>query len=127
MGCYFPVEGALAQAPHVRVSIPLPTAAVTGTENRAMTSETPRRDLKSLLAEYGGTALGIYLAIFAVALVGFWFAIRLGWRPESAAGQAGTWAAAYVATKITQPLRIVATLVLTPIAAKIVSKTRRPR
>ncbi|HEX7121627.1 MAG TPA: DUF1279 domain-containing protein [Gemmatimonadaceae bacterium] len=99
---------------------------MTGTEERDTASGRPRRDLKSLLAEYGGTALAVYLAIFAAVLVSFWFAIRLGWRPESAAGQAGTMAAAYVATKITQPLRIVATVVLTPVVAKLYGRFRGP-
>lgn len=77
-----------------------------------------------MLAEYGSTALIVYLAIFAAVLVSFWFAIRLGWRAESTAGTAGTWAAAYVATKVTQPLRIAATLVVTPIAARVYERVR---
>jgi hypothetical protein len=52
-------------------------------------------------------------------LGGIWLAIRLGWRPSTAAGSVGTFAAAYILTKITQPIRIVATLALTPIIAKL--------
>jgi hypothetical protein len=83
-----------------------------------------RRSFKDLLTEYGTTALVIYLSIFGLVLAGFWFAIRIGWRPESAAGSAGTLAAAYIATKVTQPLRIAATLVLTPIAARVYERVR---
>lgn len=83
-----------------------------------------RRSVKDLLAEYGTVALIVYLSIFAAALTGFWFAIRLGWRTESAAGSAGALAAAYVATKVTQPIRIAATLVLTPIIAKLYERIR---
>ena len=41
------------------------------------------------------------------------------------AGQAGLLAAAYVATKVTQPLRIGATLALTPLIAHFIRKHRR--
>lgn len=77
-----------------------------------------RRTFKSILADYGPIALGVYLAIFAVVLLGSWVAIRIGWTPESAAGSVGTFTAAYLLTKLTQPLRIGATLVLTPIVAR---------
>lgn len=77
-----------------------------------------RRTLKQILSEYGRVALVVYLVIFAVVLLGSWAAIHLGWRPESAAGSAGTFAAAYLFTKLTQPLRIGATVLLTPLVAK---------
>jgi hypothetical protein len=82
------------------------------------------KDTKQLLAEYGTTALVVYLALFVAVLAGFWFAIRAGWRPDSAVGSAGTLAAAYVATKVTQPLRIAGTLVLTPLVAKLYERVR---
>jgi len=78
-----------------------------------------RKRLESLLAEYGTVAIVIYLVIFALTLTGFFLAIRMGWRTSSAGGQAGTLAAAWIATKLTQPLRIGATLVLTPLVAKL--------
>ena len=78
-----------------------------------------QKTLKQLLAEYGRTALVVYLAIFLVVLVGSWAAIHLGWRPESATGGVGALTAAYLVTKLTQPLRIAATLVLTPLVAKV--------
>jgi hypothetical protein len=83
-----------------------------------------RKTTKDLLAEYGAVALVVYLSIFALVLAGFWTAIRLGWRTDSAAGTMGTLAAAYVATKVTQPLRIGATLVLTPLLAKAYDRVR---
>jgi hypothetical protein len=78
-----------------------------------------RKSLKQVMAEYGRVALAVYLVIFVAVLVGSWAAIRLGWSPSGAAGSAGTLAAAYVFTKLTQPLRIAATLALTPIVAKV--------
>lgn len=75
--------------------------------------------LKKLLNEYGSLALTIYFAIFAVVLVGFALAIQLGVQVESAAGKAGIWGTAWVATKVTQPFRILATLALTPLVAHV--------
>ena len=87
-----------------------------------------RIKLQTLLAEYGPIALAVYFTIFAVVLVGAWTAIHLGWRPESAGGSVGTFAAAYLATKVTQPLRIAATLALTPLVALVHRRfARRPR
>jgi len=83
--------------------------------------------LKELLAEYGQVALWIYLAIFALVLVGFMFAIKLGVKLEGTAGELGTWGAAWVATKLTQPLRIGATVVLTPFVAHALRLRRRPK
>ena len=74
---------------------------------------------KRLLVEYGVTALVVHYVIFALVIVGFWTAIRLGWQPSTAVGSVGTWTAAYIMTKIVQPLRIVATLAVTPFIAKI--------
>jgi hypothetical protein len=67
-------------------------------------------------------ALGTYLAIFALVLAGFAVAISFGFHVQSGAGTAGVLGAAYVATKVTQPLRIGATLVLTPVVAKVLSR-----
>lgn len=78
-----------------------------------------RSSIKDLLAEYGRVALWVYFVIFAVVLTGSWMAIAMGWQPEGVAGGMGTLGAAWVATKLTQPLRIGATLVLTPLVAKV--------
>lgn len=78
-----------------------------------------RKTLKHLLVEYGAIAVVVYLTIFFVVLLGFWAAIRLGWEPGSVTANVGTFAAAYIATKVTQPLRILATLAVTPFIAKI--------
>jgi hypothetical protein len=86
-----------------------------------------RINFKQLLAEYGRVALAVYLVIFAATLLGSWMAIRMGWRPAGAAGNAGTLAAAYLATKLTQPLRIAATVVLTPVVARVHERITRGR
>jgi hypothetical protein len=74
---------------------------------------------RGLILEYGVIAIVIHYVIFAVVIVGFWAAIRAGWQPESAGGTAGSWGAAYLMTKLFQPLRIVATLAITPLVARV--------
>lgn len=78
---------------------------------------------KQLLAEYGPVAVLIYFTLFFAVLVGFYAAIYVGWAPEGVAGNAGAWTAAYLATKLTQPLRIGATIVLTPLAGRLWRRT----
>ena len=72
-----------------------------------------------MLVEYGAVAVVVYFAIFFLVIFGFWAAIRFGWQPSSAAGTVGVWTAAYIATKLTQPLRVIATLAVTPFVAKL--------
>jgi hypothetical protein len=83
-----------------------------------------RKTFKHILAEYGTVALVVYLTIFALVLGAFWAAIRFGWWPESAAGDVGAFTAAYLATKVTQPLRIGATLLVTPLVARAYERLR---
>lgn len=78
-----------------------------------------RKTLKNVLAEYGMIAVVLYLAIFFAVFIGAWFGIRLGWAPGGIAGNAGAWTAAYLFTKLTQPLRIAATVVLTTFVGKL--------
>lgn len=78
-----------------------------------------RRTLQQILAEYGVVAVVVYLTLFAIVLGAFWATIHLGWRPEGVTGNLGAFTAAYLATKVTQPLRIAATLGLTPLVAAL--------
>lgn len=73
-----------------------------------------KKKLKDLLDKYGPVAIVLYFVIFFGVWAGFAVAISLGFEPESSAGGAGVIGASYLATKLTQPLRIGATLVLTP-------------
>ena len=84
-----------------------------------------RKTLQHLLAEYGRVALVVYVVLSLTVLVGSWIAIRLGWRPESATGDAGTFTAACLITKLTQPLQIAVTLTLTPLVAKVQERLAR--
>lgn len=78
-----------------------------------------KKKLQSILAEYGPVAVVVYFAIFFIVLFSAWAAIHFGWRPESMAGNVGTFTAAYLVTKLTQPARIALTLVLTPVLARL--------
>ncbi len=78
-----------------------------------------RKTLKNVFAEYGAIAVVVYLTLFTIVLVGSYFAIRMGWSPGGAAGQAGAWTAAYLVTKIAQPLRIGATVLITTFVGRL--------
>lgn len=84
-----------------------------------------RKTLKEILTEYGAIAVVVYLTLFALVLVGAYFAIRLGWSPTSGVGTAGAWTAAYIVTKLTQPLRIAATVLLTTFLGKMWEKRHK--
>jgi hypothetical protein len=92
---------------------------------------TPKPSLRdrfnALLAEWGPLLAIVYFSIFGLVLVGFALAIKAGFGVESTAGTVGTWGAAWVATKLTQPLRIAATLVITPAIGALLKRLRRGR
>jgi hypothetical protein len=81
--------------------------------------------LKELLAVYGRVALAIYVVLFVLVLGGFALAIGSGYEPEGTAANAGVLASAWVATKLTQPIRILATLALTPLVAYLLGRRRK--
>jgi hypothetical protein len=88
-----------------------------------------RERLKALLAEYGQVAIYTYFGLFLLVLAGFSAGIAWGADVESTEGGLGVLGAAYLATKATQPLRIAATLGLTPLVAALLHKLnlRKPK
>lgn len=78
--------------------------------------------LEKLLAEYGKVALFTYLSLSLMAIAGFSIAIGLGFAPSSASGVFGVIGAGWLAAKATMPLRILATLALTPLIAALVRR-----
>jgi hypothetical protein len=92
----------------------------------AVVKKSMKEKLTALLAEYGKVAIYLYFAIFALVFAGFTIAIAAGVDVESAAGGAGLVGAAWLATKLTQPLRILATLALTPIVGKLLARRKPP-
>jgi hypothetical protein len=78
--------------------------------------------LKALMEEYGKIAITTYFVIFGLVFAGFAIAIKFGFQPEGGTGTAGLLGAAWLATKATQPFRILGTLALTPVVAKLVGR-----
>jgi len=83
------------------------------------TATTMRATLKEIFSKYGPIAVALYLAIFTFVLGVSYLAISIGWNPQGVAGNAGVFAAAYIVTKITQPVRIAATVLLTPVVGRL--------
>jgi hypothetical protein len=85
--------------------------------------------LKALMTEYGFLAILVYLSTSVVSITVFTIAIlsldlktlgdRFGVSLEGTTGLFGTLGAAWVLTKVIQVPRMLATLALTPIVARI--------
>ena len=82
--------------------------------------------LQKLMAEYGRIALAIYLSTFVLTMAGFSLAIMRGFEVDGASSTAGTLGAAWIATKLTQPIRIGVTLVLTPAVGTFIKRRKTP-
>ena len=91
---------------------------------------TPKLSLKERLqahmAEYGKIALYTYIALSLTTIIGFSIAIGIGVSPSDATGVLGVIGAGWLAAKATMPLRILATLGLTPLIAALL-KRRKPK
>jgi hypothetical protein len=78
--------------------------------------------LKTLISEYSGVALGTYFALFGLVFAGFALALAFGFEIDSTPGGAGLLLGAWLGTKLTQPLRIGATVLLTPVVARVLKR-----
>jgi hypothetical protein len=97
-----------------------------------------RKTFKELLAEYGVVAVIVYFTIFFAVWIAAWAAIqrgvdlralatRVGLSPNGTVANLGAWGAAYLFTKLLQPVRIGVTLLLTPVVAKLYERARGVR
>lgn len=77
---------------------------------------------KRVIAEYGVVALVIHYVIFAIVITGAYLAMNAGWQPSGRIAGVGTWAAAYLVAKITQPVRLVLTVALAPLVARLYAR-----
>lgn len=84
-----------------------------------------REKLKAHLEEYGRVAIYTYLVIWLTVLAGFVIAISAGVSVSTTGGGAGVLLSAWLATKLTQPLRIAGTLAATPVIAAVLKKWRK--
>jgi hypothetical protein len=80
--------------------------------------------LNQVFREYGRIAIGSYLVIFVAVFLGFLLAIQSGVEVKGAAESAGLIGGAWLATKLTQPLRILATVAVTPVVARVIRPAR---
>jgi len=78
----------------------------------------PKR-LKAMLAQYGPVLMIAWFLIFGLSIAGFSAAISMGFEVDGAVGSMGTLGAAYIATQLIKPLRIILTLAVTPLLAKV--------
>lgn len=94
-----------------------------------------RKTFKELFAEYGVIAVIVYFTIFFTVWIGAWAAIqrgvdlralaaRVGLSSNGIVANLGAWTAAYIFTKLLQPVRIGVTLVLTPLLARVYERMR---
>lgn len=67
----------------------------------------------------------VYLTLHMIVLFAFYLAIKMGWTPDGLAGEAGIWTVAYLLTKLTQPVRLGLTMLLTPLIARLFSRPVR--
>ena len=90
---------------------------------------TAKASLKERLSahfnQYGTIAIGTYLSLSILTIIGFSVAIGIGWEPSTATGVLGVIFAGWVAAKATLPIRILITLGLTPGVAFVVTRLRR--
>jgi hypothetical protein len=94
-----------------------------------------RNTFQKLLAEYGVIAVIVYFTIFFGVWIGAWAAIqrgvdlaalasRVGLSSNRIVASLGAWTAAYIFTKLLQPVRIGLTLLITPLLARLYERTR---
>jgi len=94
-----------------------------------------RKTFQNLMAEYGVIAVIVYFTIFFATLFAAWAAIqrgvnlaalatRFGLSSNGIVANLGAWTAAYIFTKLLQPVRIGLTLILTPLLARLYERTR---
>lgn len=86
---------------------------------------TLKERLKGHFAEYGKIAIYTYLALSLTAIIGFSIAIGVGVGASSATGFFGVIGAGWVAAKATMPLRILATLGITPLIATLLNRRKK--
>ena len=95
------------------------------TEEVRAPKRTLKQRLKAHFAEYGRVAIWTYLTLSILTIIGFSIAIGAGVAPSSATGVFGVIGAGWVAAKATMPLRILATLGLTPLVATLLSRRKK--
>jgi hypothetical protein len=89
-------------------------------------SPSSRQRLRRFLLEFGALGLGVHYFVYALALIAFALSIQHSGTLPASSGRLGVWAAAYVATKLTMPLRVLLTVALTPLLRGLIRRLRKP-
>jgi hypothetical protein len=76
-----------------------------------------------LQKEYGTVAMGTYLSLWAMVLIGYVIAIKQGVEVEGASATGGLLFGAWVAAKVSQPARILVTVIATPFIARVLKRS----
>jgi len=87
---------------------------------------TLKERLSALTGAYGKIAIYTYLTLSLGTIAAFSIAFGAGMAPSSASGVFGVIGAGWLAAKATMPLRILATLGLTPLLATLLRRRKRP-
>ena len=77
-------------------------------------------------AEYGRVAIWTYLTLWALVLLTYFLALKMGLDVDVAGEATSALVGAWVAAKVTQPARILLTIVLTPFVARVLRKEPLP-
>jgi hypothetical protein len=77
-----------------------------------------KQRLRLLYAKYGRVAIYTYVTMWILTLSAFAIAIQVGFKSASTTSILGTLGAAWLAAKATTPLRILATVAITPAIAR---------
>ena len=95
----------------------------------ASTPPLPHRErLRRLFVEYGMFGIAVHYAIYVLVLLGF-VLVLLAREPAAellSARTLGVLAAAYLANKLSMPLRLLGTLTLTPLLRSLWRRRRKP-
>ena len=95
----------------------------------ASTPPLPQRErLKRLFVVYGLLGIAVHYALYVLVLLGFVLVLlqRAPAAPLISVQTLGVVAAAYVANKLTMPLRLLGTLTLTPLLRTLWRRWRKP-
>ena len=82
--------------------------------------------MRRFFLEFGALGLVVHYCVFALVLTGFALSIGRNHTLRASSGTLGVWAAAYVATKLTMPLRALGTVALTPLLRALIRRRRKP-
>ena len=83
-----------------------------------------RKKFTAVLTEYGVIAVILYFAMFFAVLFGAYFALKAGWTPKGFAAETGRWVVAYGIAKLSTPIRLAATVALSPLVARVWDRLR---